>query len=84
MAFAWVNIHWLQLEFCWYRLQDAFFHQGIIKKERAIYSNNVHVKNCFSQETENPAIVSASDFSQGSTIPINDVALNFPAGELVA
>lgn len=65
-------------------LQDAFFHQGIIKKKCAIYNNNVHVKNCFSQETENPVIVSAFDFSGGSTVPMTDTALNFPAGDQVA
>ena len=46
-------------------LQDVFFYQGIIKKKSTIYSNNVHVKNCFSQETENPAAVSAFDFGHG-------------------
>lgn len=81
MAFAWVKG---SLDSVGVLIQDAFFQQGIKKKKCAIYTNNVHVKNCFSQETENPAIVSAFDFSQRSTVLMNDTALNFPAGDQVA
>lgn len=81
MAFAWVKG---SLASVGVLLQDTFFHQGIIKKKCVIYNNNVHVKNCSSQETENSAIVSAFDFSLGSTVPMNDTALNFPAGDQVA
>lgn len=84
-AFAWVKHSLASTGVLLVQTSGCIFSTGNYKKKNhAVYSNSVHVKNCFSQETENPAIVSAFDFSRGSTVPMNDTALNFPAGERVA